>query len=45
VQEAIDVNEARCVELAELLKNRESIYLLGRRESLAIAREAALKIK
>jgi len=33
------------MELAEVLKNKESIFLLGKRETMAIAREAALKIK
>lgn len=45
VQPIIEANEAKCEQLAQLLKNRESIYLLGKRESMAIAREAALKIK
>jgi len=41
----INTNEKKCVELAKLIQNRHSMYLLGRRETIAIAKEAALKIK
>lgn len=37
--------EKQCDELAKLISHKESVYLLALRESLAIAREAALKIK
>jgi len=37
--------EGPCEELAKLIYQKESIYLLALREGLAIAREAALKIK
>ena len=45
VKRTLDATEAKCAELAELIYKRESIYLLAKRESLAIAKEAALKIK
>ncbi|XP_031472745.1 uncharacterized protein LOC116245226 [Nymphaea colorata] len=32
-------------QVLNLIRNKESLYLLGKRESMAIAREAALKIK
>lgn len=45
VQNVIDENIEKCAELAQILKDKTSIFLLGKRESMAIAREAALKIK
>jgi glutamine---fructose-6-phosphate transaminase (isomerizing) len=45
VQKTIDLTEEKCAELAKLIYKKESIYLLAKRESLAIAKEAALKIK
>ena len=45
VQGIIDDNLERCAELAQILQHKESLFLLGKRESMAIAREAALKIK
>lgn len=45
VKECIAMVEKPCEDLAKLIYNKESVYLLALRESLAIAREAALKIK
>jgi len=45
VQNIIDENLEKCTELAKILKDKTSLFLLGKRESMAIAKEAALKIK
>lgn len=45
VQETIHNNERNCEELAFILQEKQSIFILGKRESMAIAKEAALKIK
>jgi glucosamine 6-phosphate synthetase-like amidotransferase/phosphosugar isomerase protein len=37
--------EKDCEALAKVLYQKESIYLLGKRETLAVAKEAALKMK
>lgn len=45
VEEAIAINEKECEKLAETLRDKLSVYLLGMRETMGIAKEAALKIK
>ena len=45
VSEAILANEAKSEELAKVLETKTSLFLLGKRETMGIAREAALKIK
>ena len=45
VNETIMMNEAKSEELAKILYNKTSLFLLGKRETMGIAREAALKIK
>lgn len=45
VKKTIAHVEEDCEALAKVLYKKESIYLLAKRESLAIAKEAALKIK
>ena len=45
VQGILDENREKCAQLAKNLIDKHSIFLLGKRESMAIAREAALKIK
>jgi len=45
VQNIIDENLEKCTELAKILQDKTSLFLLGKRESMAIAKEAALKIK
>jgi glucosamine 6-phosphate synthetase-like amidotransferase/phosphosugar isomerase protein len=44
-KQCIEMVEEPCEKLAKLIYQKESVYLLALRESLAIAREAALKIK
>jgi glucosamine--fructose-6-phosphate aminotransferase (isomerizing) len=44
-EQCISMVEQSCEELAKVIYKKESVYLLALRESLAIAREAALKIK
>lgn len=45
VGEAIMENEEKAIELARILEKKTSLFLLGKRETMGIAREAALKIK
>ena len=45
VNETILMNEAKSEELAKALEDKTSLFLLGKRETMGIAREAALKIK
>jgi glucosamine--fructose-6-phosphate aminotransferase (isomerizing) len=44
-EQCISMVEQSCEEIAKVIYKKESVYLLALRESLAIAREAALKIK
>lgn len=45
VNKTIEDVEEDCSNLAKVLYTKESIYILAMRECLAIAKEAALKIK
>lgn len=45
VKQTIAHVEEDCEALAKVLYQKESIYLLGKRETLAVAKEAALKMK
>ena len=42
---SVDSVREKCKEVANALKNKESLYLLAKSEALAIAKEGALKIK
>ncbi len=45
IKRVIKDTENKCIEVAKYLKDRESVFLLGRGNNQAIAKEGALKIK
>lgn len=45
IMTTIKINETECKKLANLLKNKSSIFLLGKGKYEAIAKEGALKLK
>ncbi len=45
LQHAINMNEKKCLDTAERLKNKKDIFVLGNKISYPIAREFALKLK
>ena len=45
ISRAIEVNKEKCQKIAKMLKDKSSIFLLGRGTLFSVAREGALKLK